>query len=79
MTVFKYENWFQVSLLSYLGRLKAVHSKMQIVIVNMHMRKLARVLGGPESEHLGLGYNPAHNQGPCWGANGRGLDWVRAA
>ena len=39
---------------------------------------LAKILGGPESEHLGLGYNPAHSQRPCWGGHGRGLDRVRS-
>ena len=40
------------------------------------MRKLGKILSGPESEHLGLGYNPAHSQRPCLGGHGRGLDRV---
>ena len=28
---------------------------------------LAKLLRGPESEHLGMGYNPAYGQRQCWG------------
>ena len=39
---------------------------------------LAKLLGGPDSEHLGLGYNHAHSQRPCRGGHGRGVDWIRS-
>jgi len=44
--------------------------------INVRRRKLGKILGGPESEHLG--YNPAHGQRPCLDGHGRGLDrgWI---
>jgi len=39
-----------------------------------HRRVLGKISGGPESQHLGLGYNPVHSQRSCWGGHGR--DWI---
>jgi len=36
---------------------------------------LAKILGQPESEHLGLRYNRAHSRRPCWGI-GMGGKWI---
>jgi len=37
---------------------------------------LAKILGGPKSEHLW--YNRVHSERPCGGGHGRGVDWVQS-